>query len=835
MRLRRVPAISLLCLFLAILPGAHLGSHPAQQNGPQPLAYGQTVSGKLTTRQPEALYIFAAQQGDAITVTMEAEGNLDPLVILVDQSQQTVIAVGNAAGGSQSARLRFVIPDSANYIIRATAVQGSGDINGSYKLTLTLGNPTPTPSPHANAPLIAPLEPGEAITGDLSDAVRFHLYSLRARQGEPITARLELTGNLQAGLYLYTADFREVARAELGEALNAHAPADGLYFLMVARAASSGAGTFTLYQGSDSATTSIGPGKTVRGAITADNAVKTYSLQGASGQMIVARMRRLSGDLAVFLYVVAIDNGQTIAQAAGDNGVAELSVVLPANGMYAVVATREGKQTGTTTGDYSLTVSPPGQSAPIPPAFQGYAPLQYGDKVSGTIDDKTYAIPYVFAGEAGDAIEATMSAASDSHLDSYLILQNANGDAIAEDDNGGGAQNARLRATLPIGGYYALIATRARFAQGTTTGHFDLQLAVLDPSQASGKAGEGMPLVAGQAQTGQVGQQVGTLFHFEAQANTAVSVDVNPAAGLDVVTILADSGFHQVATAVSGPIRSTLLPRAGTYYIFVLRQGGPNDPSIGAYALTLQGVVNPAPTAAPSLLALGQPVTGTITQDAYQVRYMVQARAGTALLVTMEAAPGSSLDPMVALLDDGNNLLLVNDNASKSTRNAALIYDVSKDGTYTILATRAQEAAGTTTGAYILKVEARQPTTPTPPPTGAPPQVVPISYGGTASDAISAQRYLYYYTFQGHAGDVISIRLSHVPGSTLDPLLYLYLYSPQPKLLAANNDLTPGNVDAAIVKFKLPQSGPYLIVATRMGAAQGKTEGNFILTLNRDE
>src|SRR5262249_12503319 len=100
---------------------------------------------------------------------------------------------------------------------------------------------------------------------------------------------------------------------------------------------------------------------------------------------------------------------------------------------------------------------------------------------------------------------------------------------------------------------------------------------------------------------------------------------------------------------------------------------------------------------------------------------------------------------------------------------------------------------------------------------------------------ITAQHFLYYYTFQGNAGDVITIRMSHVPGNKLDPLVYLYAFNNPPTLLVGNNDLVPGNPDAGIVKFKLPQSGLYLIAATRVGAAQGQTEGNFILTLNRDE
>src|SRR5258707_122896 len=96
------------------------------------------------------------------------------LVILVDETQQAVLAVDNDSGGNRNARLRFVILVASKYIIKATAVQGSGDINGSYKLTLTLGNPsTKSPVSPSGTPQIAALKPGADITADLSDNTPF--------------------------------------------------------------------------------------------------------------------------------------------------------------------------------------------------------------------------------------------------------------------------------------------------------------------------------------------------------------------------------------------------------------------------------------------------------------------------------------------------------------------------------------------------------------------------------------------------------------------------------------------------------------------------------------
>ena len=62
-----------------------------------------------------------------------------------------------------------MIQGAGNYVIKATTAQGNLQARGQYSLTLLLINPTPTPSPGANAPRIAPLEPGQPIQADLND------------------------------------------------------------------------------------------------------------------------------------------------------------------------------------------------------------------------------------------------------------------------------------------------------------------------------------------------------------------------------------------------------------------------------------------------------------------------------------------------------------------------------------------------------------------------------------------------------------------------------------------------------------------------------------------
>jgi hypothetical protein len=61
-------------------------------------------------------------------------------------------------------------------------------------------------------------------------------------------------------------------------------------------------------------------------------------------------------------------------------------------------------------------------------------------------------------------------------LDPYLILRDAAGNTLIEDDDSGGERNAAIRYTLPDAGTYEIAMTRYELANGTTSGEFLLSL-----------------------------------------------------------------------------------------------------------------------------------------------------------------------------------------------------------------------------------------------------------------------------------------------------------------------------------------------------------------------
>lgn len=106
-----------------------------------------------------------------------------------------------------------------------------------------------------------------------------------------------------------------------------------------------------------------------------------------------------------------------------------------------------------------------------------------------------------------------------------------------------------------------------------------------------------------------------------------------------------------------------------------------------------------------------------------------------------------------------------------------------------------------------------------------------IAIGDIATDTIGGGISAVRYTFEGEAGDVITIRMERA-SDDLDPLLVLLDASGAE--LARNDDAPiPTDYNAAIENFSLPAAGTYTIVATRFQEADGLSEGDFSLTLER--
>jgi tetratricopeptide (TPR) repeat protein len=81
------------------------------------------------------------------------------------------------------------------------------------------------------------------------------------------------------------------------------------------------------------------------------------------------------------------------------------------------------------------------------------------DSNSETMKDGSYANVHTFQGKAGEALIIDLTS---KDFDAYLILFDPNDNKIAENDDGGDENNARIVLTLPVTGTYTLIVNSAK-------------------------------------------------------------------------------------------------------------------------------------------------------------------------------------------------------------------------------------------------------------------------------------------------------------------------------------------------------------------------------------
>jgi len=107
---------------------------------------------------------------------------------------------------------------------------------------------------------------------------------------------------------------------------------------------------------------------------------------------------------------------------------------------------------------------------------------------------------------------------------------------------------------------------------------------------------------------------------------------------------------------------------------------------------------------------------------------------------------------------------------------------------------------------------------PAPPSNNSQPQVE-----GTITD----QHFTQFWDFDVEAGDTVTITMQRASGD-LDS--FLVLLDANNHILAYDDD-GGGNRDAALRNIRLPQAGTYTVAATRYQQAQGRTSGNYTLSI----
>lgn len=904
---------------LLILAASPVLAAPFRQGeDPAPLAYGQTVDGALTATEPSAFYAFNGALGDVVTVTMVATaGEIDPFLVLNDSSRN-LLATDDNSGGDETARLTFVIPASGQYVVQATHSGGVvPDGGGAFTLNLTAStagqsipdvqaSPTPeappdvangteqapagaiTPESPGDAPAelpteqgdsirLAEVQPGDLVHDTLDRQTAFRLYWFEGHAEGSVSITPEATSSdFQPLLVLYDSKFAELQRGALASGMVATLSADDLYFLAVSLPDTRSAGGtygFTFGQtglfalGRDALP--IDYSQPQEGSIDAAVPVAAYRFQGNAGETVTVTMARTGGDLDSYVYLLN-GEGHVLNEdnnSGGQNGDAQVTYPLPADGDYVVVATRVGQENGTTSGSYRLTLTSdqvteaqPTTSAPVlPPDYADLPQIGMGETVEGELDGTTYMDVYVFLGRQGEMITVDMESGNPDDangLDPLVVLLDDGRIPLAEHDDivEGENRNSHLVFTLPRSAYYAIVATRFDQADGTSEGPYTLTLSsgnapigtaepevfeapaemTLLDTLATASLEANVPI---QATLG----SVAALYTFTGDAGSLVDLATTTDEGLDSILILADSGLDEVVSSGTGTLTGVSLPESGAYLVILAPRFGPVEQNGGGYILALTQstgeAVAEAPTGADTgTLSYGQTVSGTIDDEIVSQVYTFSGSANDPVRITMRAGADSELDCYLELQDADGNVVDANDDIDPGViRDSRINTKLPLDGTYTIIASRyVGPDAAPTSGEYQLTLEmgaAEDISSAGVEQTG---ETVPLAYGDSVVGEIGDEQYLLFYVFDGAANDVVTVTLENLSGN-LDSVMFLYQSTGTGWAEITHNDDSPlgGTYEALLRDVTLPATGKYLIAVTRYGMDSEHTAGTFSLTLAR--
>ncbi|NDJ86396.1 MAG: hypothetical protein GYB66_10950, partial [Chloroflexi bacterium] len=871
LRIKRILAPVGLIVLLAILGTA--GAAPPAQSPPIPIGYGQSAEGTIDASQPAVSYVFDATSGDSVLATVIPLGSeLDPKLDL-STFDGTLLVSDDNSGEDNGARITYVIPADGAYLLTVAASEES-DTSGAFLLVLDEGvavptstptpeptiAATPTPTPTLDTSQIVETEerlqrirPGTRVQGTLEGEVNFNLYWFSGRAEQQISLIPEAGTGFQPLMVLYQSDFTEIFRSQPGETLTATLPTDDIYFITAAVRDVGTGGTYQFTLNERRSAPASGGAGDVDGMIYGDSYTGTISninptvrqrFRGLAGDTITLSMAAVSGDLDSYLLLVDA-SGTTLAEDdnSGNNTDAQLTVELPTDGEYFIIATRRGQEQGVTAGDFVLTLTsdaPPrgiSNSTPdLPEDYEGLPQIRYGETTQESINNAAFVDFYVFYGNAGDTVDITMEAVDT--LDPFLILLDENRIPLSEhDDISDNNKNAQINFTLPTDGYYAIVATRFDQEAGLTSGEYTLSLS-LDEAETGDSTLESqvaaLPatrIVSGEAPSGDFDPlRFATVYRFTAAEGTLNDFAVTADGGTIATVIMTDSQLNVVATSNNGILLSVNAPRSGDYLVFVMPQAGPAANVTGSYiaALNAESGDSAATTEGGEVpIAYGTTVRGRITEDQTEIRYIFQGNAGDLVEIAMNAeAAAQPLDTYLILEDAEGNILAENDDITPGTvRDSFIFAELPEDGEYTIIATRySGDTAPLTTGSFTLALQYQDPAV-----AGVNREALTIFYGQPLTETINENLNIHFFYFQGEQGDTVGIEVSTIDG-TLDPIAYLYAITSTDEffLLSANDDDPRGGSYNSYIEYTLPRTGGYVIAVTRYAeVAAEPTTGTF--------
>lgn len=460
---------------------------PRARPAPRPgrVRIGQTLGGRLAANDAEAddggaydAFTLRLAAGERIAIDLTSE-DFDPVVRIgrtADGAFDELAMNDDGADTGLNSRLLFTAPEAGDYVIRATALDGSSE--GAYSLGVAEG-PEPPPS--------QPIELGATVAGELTaedgkagDGGPADAWRFSGTEGQRV--RIEMSSS-DFDTYLELFDENRVSLAQDDDGaptgtdswLTFTLPGTGDY-IIEARAFSDGMGAYSLTLKEvepEQPPAALAFGATLEGEIgeadardAEDRGYDAYLISGRAGQRIQAIMR--SGDFDTFLQIARAGEDFAVL-ASDDDGLREgtdsrLNYALPEDGDYVLRAlplASDGK------GLYSLELIDRGPQPRPGSLLVGATARGALTENDATADDNSFFDAYRVTLKEGDKLLITMVS---NDVDSLVAIgrpgEEGAFEVLGTDDDSLSDTHAKLEWTAPSDGSYEIRA--GTFQQGQT-------------------------------------------------------------------------------------------------------------------------------------------------------------------------------------------------------------------------------------------------------------------------------------------------------------------------------------------------------------------------------
>jgi hypothetical protein len=225
-------------------------------------------------------------------------------------------------------------------------------------------------------------------------------------------------------------------------------------------------------------------------------------------------------------------------------------------------------------------------------------------------------------------------------------------------------------------------------------------------------------------------------------------------------------------------------------------------------------------------IAFGGTRSGVITSGGVE-EWTFEGTAGQVVTINMYATSGSGLDTYLILNNPSGAVEERNDDGGTGV-NSRIERALAETGTYTIESRGYNGRPGFSTGAYEITLVEGTPAAPVV--AGAASNLAgEIAFGATGSGVITSGG-SDGWTFEGTAGQAVTINMYATSGSGLDT--YLILNSPS-GLEEVYNDDGGAGLNSRILR-QLSETGTYTIVARGYNGRPGFSTGAYEITLEEE-